>query len=221
MKPKRIILVRHGESYANIDEHIFAHTPDYAIELTPRGCEQARDAGRKLKDLVGEETLYFYVSPFWRTRSTFENMALSFPREQFRYSEEPRLREQEWGYLRCNEDFDKVCRERREYGVFYYRFPGGEAASDVYDRVNDLLGSMHRDFSKPNSPDNCVLVTHSLAIRLFMMRWFHLTVEEFEQMASPGNCALVMMERRGEHYELLTPLPRLSERPVRSRPVRL
>ena len=218
MKPKRIILVRHGESYANVDKHIFAHTPDYAIELTQTGCRQAREAGKVLKQLVGEESLYFYVSPFWRTRSTFENMAASFPRTQFRYSEEPRLREQEWGYLRCNEDFDKVCRERKEYGVFYYRFPGGEAASDVYDRVNDLLGSMHRDFSKPEFPENCVLVTHSLAIRLFVMRWFHLTVEEFERMASPGNCELVVMEKQGE---LITPIPVLAAEPLRSRPIRL
>ena len=86
MKPKRIILVRHGESYANVDKHIFAHTPDYAIELTQTGCRQAREAGKVLKQLVGEESLYFYVSPFWRTRSTFENMAASFPRTQFRYS---------------------------------------------------------------------------------------------------------------------------------------
>lgn len=221
MKPKRIILVRHGESYANVDKHIFAHTPDYAIELTQTGCRQAREAGKVLKQLVGEESLYFYVSPFWRTRSTFENMAASFPRTQFRYSEEPRLREQEWGYLRCNEDFDKVFRERKEYGVFYYRFPGGEAASDVYDRVNDLLGSMHRDFSKPEFPENCVLVTHSLAIRLFVMRWFHLTVEEFERMASPGNCELVVMEKQGEHYELITPIPVLAAEPLRSRPIRL
>ena len=89
--------------------------------------------------MVNDEKLYFYVSPFWRTRTTFECIAQAFPREQFDYNEEPRLREQEWGYLRCNEDFDKVCRERREYGIFYYRFPGGEAASDVYDRINDLL----------------------------------------------------------------------------------
>lgn len=193
MKPKRIILIRHGESAANVNKYLFGQIPDYTIELTGKGVEQAREAGRRLKDLAGNERLYFYVSPFWRTRSTFENIVREFPRRQFDYVEEPRLREQEWGYLRCNEDFDKICRERREYGTFYYRIPGGEAGSDVYDRINDLLGSMYRDFRKHNYPENCVLITHNLTIRLFLMRYYHLTVEDFEQMASPGNCELVVM----------------------------
>lgn len=79
MKPHRIILIRHGECYANTDESQFATEPDYTIELTPRGLERAREAGEALKALVGDEPLYFYVSPFWRTRSTFEQVARAFP----------------------------------------------------------------------------------------------------------------------------------------------
>ena len=70
MKPKRIILIRHGESEANVNLHLFASVPDYAIELTEKGREQAFNAGKRLKELVNDEKLYFYVSPFWRTRST-------------------------------------------------------------------------------------------------------------------------------------------------------
>ena len=193
MKPKRIILIRHGESLGNVDKYLFGQIPDYTIELTEKGCKQAQDAGHKIKELVGDETLYFYVSPFWRTRSTFENIVKTIPRSQFVYSEEPRLREQEWGYLRDNEEFDRICRERKEYGIFYYRIPGGESGTDVYDRVNDLLGSMYRDFRNDDYPENCVLITHSLTIRLFLMRYYHLTVEEFELMLSPANCELVVM----------------------------
>lgn len=220
MKPKRIILIRHGESQANVDKYLFGSAPDYTIELTDFGREQAREAGKRLKELVQDESLYFYVSPFWRARSTFEGVASAFPRNQFEYSEEPRLREQEWGYLRCNEDFDKICRERREYGTFYYRIPGGEAGSDVYDRMNDLLGSLYRDFSDKDYPLNCVLVTHGLTIRLFIMRFFHLTVEEFELMIAPKNCSLVVLELQDDgHYKLVTELE-YSKEPLRySRPV--
>ena len=222
-KPKRIILIRHGECHANTDESKFATEPDYTIELTEKGIEQAREAGVKLKALVGEETLYFYVSPFWRTRSTFENIAACFPRKQFVYSEEPRLREQEWGYLRTYGELMQLKKERKEYGTFYYRFPGGEAGSDVYDRINDLLGSLHRDFKEENYPQNCVLITHSLAIRLFIMRWFHLTVEEFEQMLSPRNGELVVLEYRPatDEYVLTTPLRKDTQALMRSRPIRL
>lgn len=220
MKPKRIILIRHGESQANVDKYLFGSVPDYTIELTDFGREQAKEAGKRLKELVQDESLYFYVSPFWRARSTFEGVASAFLRNQFEYSEEPRLREQEWGYLRCNEDFDKICRERREYGTFYYRIPGGEAGSDVYDRMNDLLGSLYRDFSDKDYPQNCVLVTHGLTIRLFIMRFFHLTVEEFELMIAPKNCDLVVLELQDDgHYKLVTELE-YSKEPLRySRPV--
>ena len=149
---KRIILIRHGECYGNRNMEQFATVPDYTIELTDKGREQAIEAGKKLKELVNRESMYFYVSPFWRTRSTFELIAKTFPRKQFDYCEEPRLREQEWGYLRTHEELKKLLQERKEYGSFYYRFPGGEAASDVYDRINDFLGSLHRDMRHPGYP---------------------------------------------------------------------
>lgn len=222
MKPKRIILIRHGESEANVDKYLFGKVPDYTIELTDKGRLQAKEAGKRLKELVSNESVYFYVSPFWRARSTFECIASSFPRSQFVYSEEPRLREQEWGYLRCKEDFDKICRERREYGTFYYRIPGGEAGSDVYDRVNDLLGSLNRDFSDNKFPDNCVLVTHGLTMRLFIMRFFHLTVEEFERMIAPNNCDLVIMElQKDGGYRLTTEMSYSTEPLLYSRPIKL
>lgn len=222
MKPRRIILIRHGESEANVDRYLFGRIPDYTIELTERGRMQASDAGRRLKELIGDERAYFYVSPFWRARSTFECLASAFTRDQIFYSEEPRLREQEWGYLRCKEDFDKICRERNEYGSFYYRIPGGEAGSDVYDRVNDLLGSLYRDFTDDNFPPNCILVTHGLTMRLFLMRFFHMTVEEFESMLAPKNCEPIIMELQNDgSYRLITPISYSTE-PLRySRPIKL
>lgn len=222
MKPKRIILIRHGESEANVDRYLFGRIPDYTIELTDKGRMQATEAGIRLKHLVADESVYFYLSPFWRARSTFECIVSAFPRHQFSYSEEPRLREQEWGYLRCQDEFDRICRERQEYGTFYYRIPGGEAGSDVYDRINDLLGSLYRDFASSDFPDNCVLVTHGLTMRLFIMRFFHLTVEEFESMLPPQNCELVVMELQPDgHYSLMTDMEYSSE-PLRySRPIKL
>lgn len=41
MKPKRIILIRHGECDANINEEKFATIPDYTIKLTEKGYRQA------------------------------------------------------------------------------------------------------------------------------------------------------------------------------------
>jgi broad specificity phosphatase PhoE len=208
MRPKRIILIRHGESEGNVDKQVYGRKPDYALRLTPKGREQAREAGRQLRAMVGEEALRFYVSPLFRTRETFREIAAAFPAHSIRFQEEPRLREQEWGHLRGLAECEAVDRERDAYGTFYFRIPDGESAADAYDRVSDFFGTLFRDFEKAEFPENAVMVTHGMTLRLFLMRWFHYTVEAFETLANPGNCAIVVLERQPSgKYELKTPLP--------------
>lgn len=185
MKPKRIILIRHGESEGNVDKKMYNQKPDYSLELTQKGLNQALEAGKKLKEIVTDESLFFYVSPMWRTRSTFEQIAKGLGRKDFTYLEEPRIREQEWGHLRDLEECKKVEADRDAYGTFYFRIPDGESAADVFDRVSDFFGTMHRDFEKPNYPNNTIIISHGMSIRLFLMKWFHWTVEEFEVLKNP------------------------------------
>ena len=37
---------------------------------------------------------------------------------------------------------------------------------------------------------NMVLVSHGLALRIFLMRWFHWSVDEFMNVYNPPNCAV-------------------------------
>lgn len=195
MKPKRIILVRHGESEGNVDKNIYSKTPDYALELTPTGLEQAYKAGVEIKNIIQDQSVFFYVSPMWRTRSTFEQIMKSFKNSNFKYIEEPRIREQEWGHLRERNESLEIEAQRDAYGTFYFRIPHGESAADVFDRVSDFLGTLHRDFDKADYPENVVIITHGMTIRLFLMRWFHWTVEEFELLANPANCEIIVLEK--------------------------
>lgn len=196
MKPKRIILIRHGESEGNIDRLVYKSKPDYALALSEKGIRQAKDAGHRLKEIIGNEKAFFYVSPFWRTRETFENIAGEFDLGKISWTEEPRIREQEWGHLRSPEEGALIEKDRDAYGTFYFRIPDGESAADVYDRVSDFFGSLHRDFEKEELPENVVIITHGMAIRLFLMRWFHWTVEEFEVIANPANGEIVVMNKQ-------------------------
>ena len=50
--PRRIILMRHGESVGNIDETAYSTIPDWKIPLTKLGKEQATQAGKKLNSYV-------------------------------------------------------------------------------------------------------------------------------------------------------------------------
>jgi broad specificity phosphatase PhoE len=64
-KPKRIILVRHGESEANVNKEILRLVPDHKVGLTPLGFKQSLDAGRYIGEkLVGYGKIRAYYSPY-------------------------------------------------------------------------------------------------------------------------------------------------------------
>lgn len=44
--------------------------------------------------------------------------------------------------------------------------------------------------------DTIVIVTHGLTARLFLMRWFHLTVDQFHSLYNMGNCERYNLELR-------------------------
>lgn len=214
MKPDRIFIVRHGQSQGNVDKKVYATIPDYALQLTPLGEQQADEVGAKLWDIIGsKESIQFYVSPFWRTRQTYVGIRKGFSTsnpDQYKYYEDPRIREQEWGQnMETREGYqDKIEEYRDGYGHFYYRFrDGGESCADVFDRVSDFMNTMFRDFQKKDFPRNVVLVTHGMTMRLFLMRWFHCSVEEFESWGNPHNCEYHLLERNeSDKYVLKTPL---------------
>lgn len=184
-RPHRIVLIRHGESQGNADDSIYERVPDHALELTDEGMRQARRAGGQLREVFGHERVQAFVSPYRRTWATFHALGLDPWRVQAR--EEPRLREQDWGNWQDLEDIQRQRKARDAYGHFFYRFAMGESGADVYDRVGAFLETLHRAFDKPDFPPNVLLVTHGLTMRLFCMRWFHWTVEEFETLSNPAN----------------------------------
>jgi broad specificity phosphatase PhoE len=184
-RPRRIVLVRHGESTGNVDASVYEREPDHALALTERGRRQAEEAGGTLRALFGRERVSVYVSPYRRTHETLA--ALGLDPALIRVREEPRLREQDWGNWQDREDVRLQRAYRDAYGHFFYRFAQGESGADVYDRVGGFLESLWRSFEAPDHPPNVLLVTHGLAMRLFCMRWFHWTVAEFECLVNPGN----------------------------------
>lgn len=184
-RPRRIVLLRHGESEGNTDDSVYERVPDHALSLTERGTQQARAAGEGLRRLFGNERVSAYVSPYRRTHQTFRSLALD--PALVRVREEPRLREQDWGNWQDRADVRQQKAARDAYGHFFYRFAQGESGADVYDRVGAFLESLWRSFASPENPPNVLLVTHGLTMRLFCMRWLHWTVAEFESLSNPKN----------------------------------
>jgi broad specificity phosphatase PhoE len=203
-RPLRIVLLRHGESEANVDQAVFERVPDHAISLTANGREQAVAAGKELRVQFEEQPVRVYVSPYRRTLQTLDALGLDDLVETTR--EEPRLREQDWANFQDSQDIARQRKLRDDYGHFFYRFTDGESGADVYDRVSTFLETLHRDWDAKNSPRNVLIVSHGLTMRLFCMRWFHWSVQFFESLSNPGNAETRVLVRQPDYrYKLDRP----------------
>ncbi|TGZ83800.1 phosphoglycerate mutase-like protein [Ascodesmis nigricans] len=214
-KPRLIILIRHAESTGNENRSVHQSIPDHRVPLTTLGHEQALQAGSRLAALLQPtDTLQIITSPYQRTRETTLGI-LSSPElathpcaSTIKVYEEPRLREQDFGNFQpCQAEMTRMWHERAAYGHFFYRIPNGESAADAYDRCAGFNESLWRQFASPNFPSVCVLVTHGLMTRIFLMKWYHYSVEHFEDLKNVGHTEMIIMERneRGK-YDLKTPL---------------
>ena len=191
--PKRIILVRHGESKANVDSRVYANVPDWRIELTENGVAQALAAGQKIAGLIGDESFGVFVSPYKRTLQTRDSLLEGIGRKPVYNYQDPELREQEFGNMPPKEENDKRIALRREFGYFFYRFPEGESCADVYDRMALFLDTLYRRFNSPSCPENIIIVSHGNAIKCFLARWYHWTVDYFDSLGHLPNCHITVM----------------------------
>ncbi|GJN74431.1 phosphoglycerate mutase family domain-containing protein [Purpureocillium lilacinum] len=214
-KPRLIILVRHAQSEGNKNREIHQSIPDHRVKLTPDGWNQAHEAGRRLRNLLRpDDTLHFFTSPYRRTRETTEGILSTltsdepepspFRRANIKVYEEPRLREQDFGNFQpCSAEMERMWQERADYGHFFYRIPNGESAADAYDRVSGFNESLWRQFGEDDFASVCVLVTHGLMSRVFLMKWYHFTVEYFEDLRNVDHCEFLIMRKQDNGKYLL------------------
>lgn len=145
--PKEIILVRHGESEANIlsseeRTRLDSSTKDYS--LTPKGREQAETTGRYLRKKFGHFDAY-YTSFCRRTKETMEIM---FP--EAKIVEDARVAEAQRGIwhamsdLEIDSNFPHERKRRDKEGLYYYRPFGGENWPDLEIRIHNFIESLFR-----------------------------------------------------------------------------
>jgi broad specificity phosphatase PhoE len=82
---------------------------------------------------------------------------------------------------------ERMWHERAAYGHFFYRIPNGESAADAYDRIAGFNESLWRQFGEHEFPSVCVLVTHGLMTRVFLMKWYHWSGETPHRLAARIN----------------------------------
>lgn len=163
-QPLEIMLVRHGQSQANVvqgAEKEGRELPDYADEvyashdfqhpLTALGVRQAKMARAALLDqgIVPEEYFdEFYVSPYLRTVETMAYLTDG----NVDPLPEVRLIERDWGLYGATPMQERVERfahteQRRAISSFYTRYDGGENVPDVIGRFRDWMGTLNREMT--------------------------------------------------------------------------
>lgn len=102
-RPRRIFLIRHGQSEGNVDESVYTKVADPKIALTEKGMAEAEECGKRIREVIEKDgatdwKVYFYVSPYRRSIETLRCLGRAFERERIAgMREEPRLREQDFG----------------------------------------------------------------------------------------------------------------------------
>ncbi|KAF6250885.1 histidine phosphatase superfamily [Scenedesmus sp. NREL 46B-D3] len=223
--PPYIILLRHGESAGleNLQEEL--QIPNHRVPLSAQGVQQSFAAGQHVHELLHDahdhhqqqqqqhngysvsscssssrasSKVFMYTSPFLRCIQTAQHVVRALKDQQLvGFKEEVQLREQDWGNFQAPGQQTRNYEERLKYGRFFFRFPEGESAADVYDRMTMFQDHFVRDIACKRFADgtSVMMVTHGLALRLFLMRWLHWTVDEFLQVHNPPTAAPVVLVR--------------------------
>eukprot|EP00439_Symbiodinium_sp_Y106_P068480 s1502_g11.t1 len=189
----------------NLDKTLFKTKGDNLMELTELGSRQAVAVGKRVKKVVHDEKVHFYVSPFQRTLQTARNMIFSAfePYQVVDVSVDPRIREQEFGNLQ-GDNFVGLRQESTKIRRFWYRFPTGESGADVYDRTRQWWDSMmDRHLMEQSGASSIIVVTHGLTMRLILMQLFHWSPNTFHTVWNPDNCAMYVLQKNmssSAHY---------------------
>ena len=202
--PKRIWIVRHGESAGNVardaadlagDARIEIVGRDVDVPLSPLGQQQS-EALAAWFGALSEQPDVIVASPYIRASSTAETIARQLTaRPGLIVGTDERLREKEFGILDgltrrgIEELYPDQADFRRILGKFYHRPPAGESWCDVILRLRSMLDTISLHYA-----DRCVLiVAHQVVVLCMRYIIESLTEEEILEIDRQGdvsNCSV-------------------------------
>jgi len=209
--PKRIWLVRHGESAGNVASGIAQSWGELKVDVAERdvdvplsnaGIEQSRALGRWFAQLATDERPdVVLTSPYLRARQTADLIreARGLAQDTLAPVRDERLREREFGILDrltpsgVRELHPEQAELRRVIGKFYHRPPGGESWCDVILRLRSVLDTLSLHY-----PGRRVLiVAHEVVVMCF--RYLIENLDEarilaIDQQGDIANCGVTEYE---------------------------
>ena len=220
--PKRLWLVRHGQSQGNVARDaaheaglatIDIEMRDVDVPLSELGHAQAEAAGRWFAALPEEERPEVILSsPYIRARQTAEAIcsAGGLAGGESKSVIDERLREREFGVfdrlttLGIREKFPEEAEHRQRLGKFYHRAPGGESWADVILRLRSAMNTINIQYS-----DRRVLVVcHQVVV--LCMRYILEELDEaqilaIDREAEVLNCGICAYDFEPDEDKLCKP----------------
>jgi broad specificity phosphatase PhoE len=159
----RLVLVRHGQSRANVDKRLDTRPP--GAELTPLGRDQARAFARDLASAPG--LLLHSVATRAAQTAAEISAELGVPAREVVGIHEVQVGDlEDRTDEKAVEEFDATYRRWLE-GERDVSMPGGESANQVLDRYLPVLEEMRTRYLDDESwTGDIVVVSHGAAIRL-------------------------------------------------------
>ncbi len=186
--PLDLVLVRHGESEGNVarslsekgDDSVFTeqfrdrHSSEF--RLTDRGIEQAKQAGKWIRNNFKFTFDRYMVSGFARAMETAAHLKL--PRAV--WDQDFYLRERDMGDFDIMPEAEKQAKYEASYRAyqrdpFYWTPPNGESVAQLCLRVDRVLQTLHRECEGMR----VIIVCHGMVMWAFRIRLERLTPAMF------------------------------------------
>lgn len=216
MVPLDLVLVRHGQSEVNAASDLMkkgdrsllekiAHVHTSEIRLTPRGEEQAIQAGKWLRKEFPDGFDRHCVSSYTRAKETAALLDLP----DAKWHQYIDLVERDWGTVESMtaEEYLKM-RARLERDGIWGRPKNGETLHQMSQRIQRVIDTLARRFSQKS----VVVVCHGEVMWAFRLRLERMTVDQFRALESPkgsdkrkpdlnkiNNCQVLHYSRTNPH----------------------
>jgi len=216
--PRRLWLVRHGESAGNLALNQAERAGAATIEIEGRDIDvPLSELGQRQADAVGrwferrdEQPSVILSSPYARALQSMQRIAHRLPEPTPQCSVDERLREREFGELNrftkagILARFPEEARRRSDLGKFYYRPPGGESWCDVVLRLRSVV----QDLQLNHAGERVLIVAHQVVVLCFRYVLEELDEERLLAIDREGevaNCSITSFRfsRRRARLELM------------------
>lgn len=199
----RIILLRHGQTFSNIDRVMDTRPP--GAELTERGRGQAEDVGRELAELCAGRRVRFVCSIALRAQQTAMLAARAFGEAADERTVPVEVRTGLHEVFAGEHEMSGSEDTHREYMVALRgwldgdesaRMPGGESYMDVLERYQPVLEDLAAELE---DDEDIVVVSHGAAIRV-VTRHACGVDPDFAYTGYMPNCRFTLMEPQGQPF---------------------